>query len=124
MFGKGILTIVFLIISNVFMTLAWYGHLKFEEMGWLKKTGIFTIILLSWGLALFEYIFQVPANKMGFNENGGPFSLFQLKVIQEVITLIVFTAFALIAFKNQELKMNHLYAAICLVAAVWFVFRN
>ena len=123
MFGKGILTIVFLIISNVFMTLAWYGHLKFEEMGWLKKTGIFTIILLSWGLALFEYIFQVPANKMGFNENGGPFSLFQLKVIQEVITLIVFTAFALIAFKNQELKMNHLYAAICLVAAVWFVFR-
>ncbi len=122
--SKGLITIVFLVISNIFMTLAWYGHLKFEEMGWLKKTGIFTVILLSWGLALFEYIFQVPANKIGFVENGGPFSLFQLKVIQEVITLIVFTVFAVVAFKNIELRMNHLYAGICLVAAVYFVFKK
>lgn len=122
--GKGILTIVFLIISNFFMTLAWYGHLKFEEMGWLKKTGIFTVILLSWGLALFEYIFQVPANKIGFVENGGPFNLFQLKVLQEVITLVVFTVFALVAFKQQQLTMNHLYAALCLIGAVYFVFKK
>lgn len=124
MFGKGILTIVFLIISNVFMTLAWYGHLKFEEMGWLKKTGIFTVILMSWGLALFEYIFQVPANRFGFVENGGPFNLFQLKVLQEVITLVVFTVFALVAFKQQQLTMNHLYAALCLIGAVYFVFKK
>lgn len=122
--SKGLITIVFLVISNIFMTLAWYGHLKFEEMGWLKKTGIFTVILLSWGLALFEYIFQVPANKIGFIENGGPFNLFQLKVIQEVVTLVVFTVFAIVAFKNTELKMNHLYAAICLVMAVYFVFKK
>ncbi len=122
--SKAIITVLFLIVSNVFMTLAWYGHLKFEEMGWLKKAGIFTIILLSWGLALFEYVFQVPANRIGFEGNGGPFSLFQLKVIQEVITLVVFTAFAVIAFKNVELKMNHLYAGICLVLAVYFVFRK
>ncbi len=122
--GKGIFTIFFLIISNVFMTLAWYGHLKLEELGWLKKSGIFTIILLSWGLALFEYMFQVPANKAGFVDNGGPFNLFQLKVIQEVITLVVFVVFAKIAFKTMDLNMNHLYAAICLVLAVYFVFKK
>ncbi len=121
---KAIFTILFLIISNVFMTLAWYGHLKFEEMGWLKKSSIFTIIFLSWGLALFEYMFQVPANKIGFSGNGGPFSLFQLKVIQEVITLIVFVIFVLFVFKNIKLSMNHLYACVCLVMAVYFVFKK
>lgn len=124
MLGKGIFTIIFLVISNIFMTMAWYGHLKLEEMGWLKKAGIFTVILLSWGLAFFEYCFQVPANKMGFIGNGGPFNLFQLKVIQEVITLVVFTAFAIVVFKNQELKLNHFYAAVCLVLAVYFVFKK
>ena len=124
MLNKSIITIAFLVISNVFMTLAWYGHLKLEELGWLKKTGLFTIILFSWGLALFEYIFQVPANKMGFVENGGPFSLFQLKVIQEAITLIVFTAFALLFFKNVKLSLNHLYACICLVMAVYVVCKK
>ncbi len=88
---KGILTIALLIVSNVFMTLAWYGHLKFKEWGWFQKTGLWAVILVSWGLALFEYIFQVPANRNGYIENGGPFSLVQLKVIQEVITLSVFT---------------------------------
>ena len=122
--SKAIFTILFLVISNVFMTLAWYGHLKFEEMGWLKKTGIFSIIFLSWGLALFEYMFQVPANRIGFEGNGGPFSLFQLKVIQEVITLVVFVIFAVVAFKNIKLSMNHLYACICLVLAVYFVFKK
>lgn len=121
---KGIITILFLIISNVFMTLAWYGHLKMEEMGWLKKTGLFAIILISWGLALFEYIFQVPANRIGFVQNGGPFNLFQLKVIQEVITLVVFVIFARLAFRTMELNINHFYAAVCLVLAVYFVFRK
>lgn len=104
--------------------MAWYGHLKLEEMGWLKKAGIITIILLSWGMALFEYMFQVPANRIGYQENGGPFSLFQLKVIQEVITLIVFVIFARVAFKSTDLNYNHLLAAICLVMAVFFVFRK
>ncbi len=124
MLGKGLFTIVLLIISNVFMTLAWYGHLKFEEMGWLKKTGIFTIIMLSWGLALFEYLFMIPANKIGFEGNGGPFNLFQLKVIQEVITLLVFVVFAVVFFKNVKLSLNHLYACICLIMAVYFVFKK
>jgi Uncharacterized protein conserved in bacteria len=93
-------------------------------MGWLKKAGIFSIIFLSWGLALFEYMFQVPANRIGFEGNGGPFSLFQLKVIQEVITLVVFVIFAVVAFKNIKLSMNHLYACICLVLAVYFVFKK
>ncbi len=121
---KGLFTVGFLIISNIFMTLAWYGHLKMEELGWLKKAGIFTIILISWCLVFFEYCFQVPANRMGFKGNGGPFSLFQLKVIQEVVTLTVFVVFARFAFKNIQLSVNHLYAAICLVMAVYFVFRK
>ena len=121
---KGLFTVGFLIISNIFMTLAWYGHLKMEELGWLKKAGILTIILISWCLAFFEYCFQVPANRMGFKGNGGPFSLFQLKVIQEVVTLTVFVVFARFAFKNIQLSVNHLYAAICLVMAVYFVFRK
>lgn len=121
---KAVFTIVFLLISNSFMVLAWYGHLKLEEMGWLKKAGIFTIILLSWGLAFFEYMFQVPANKIGFEGNGGPFSLFQLKVIQEVITLVVFVIIAKLLFKNIELDINHLYAMICLILAVYFVFKS
>ncbi len=122
--SKGLLTIGLLVISNIFMTIAWYGHLKMVELGWLKKAGIITLILISWGLALFEYIFMIPANKLGFNGNGGPFSLFQLKIIQEVITLIMFVIFAKFAFKNINLSINHLYAAICLVLAVYFIFKK
>lgn len=83
------------------MTCNWYGHLKFKEYGWLKSSGLFVIVLIGWGMALFEYLFQVPANKIGFKENGGPFSLVQLKTIQEAITLIVFMAFSLIVFKQN-----------------------
>jgi uncharacterized protein (DUF486 family) len=90
---KSFLTIGLLVLSNVFMTLAWYGHLKFKELKWFENSGLITIILISWGLALFEYCFQVPANKIGFQGNGGPFSLMQLKVIQEVITLVIFVIF-------------------------------
>jgi len=121
---KGIYTIVLLIMSNAFMTLAWYGHLKFSEWKWFSKLSLIAIVLISWGIALFEYFFQVPANRIGFKNNGGPFSLVQLKVIQEVITLLVFTIFTLIAFKNETLKWNHAIGFLFLVLAVYFVFKK
>lgn len=121
---KGLLTIGLLIFSNIFMTLAWYGHLKFGEIKGFQKLGLLAIILISWGIAFFEYIFQVPANRIGFRENGGPFSLIQLKVLQEVITLVVFSLFTLLAFKNETFKWNHVAAFICLIAAVYFIFKK
>jgi hypothetical protein len=93
-------------------------------MKWFSKLGILTVILLSWGIALFEYMFQVPANRMGFRENGGPFSLMQLKVIQEVITLTVFTVFSLLLFKNENLRMNQLIGFAFLILAVYFMFKK
>src|SRR5882757_4858882 len=104
---KSLLTIGLLTLSNAFMTLAWYGHLKFAELKWFSKLGIISIILISWGIAFFEYCFQVPANRIGFAQNGGPFSLIQLKVIQEVITLTVFVIFSLVFFKNIHFTVNH-----------------
>jgi len=124
MISKALTTILLLIISNSFMTLAWYGHLKFSEWSWFNKLSLFSIILISWGIALFEYMFQVPANRIGFSENGGPFNLVQLKVIQEVITLVVFTVFTLIAFRNQPFKWNYVVSFIFLVLAVYFVFTD
>lgn len=121
---RGIFTILLLILSNSFMILAWYGHLKFAEMKWFSKLGIVSVILISWGIALFEYILQVPANRMGYRENGGPFSLLQLKVIQEVITLIVFTVFSLMFFKNENFRMNHLIGFVFLILAVYFIFKK
>lgn len=121
---KGVLTIVLLVISNIFMTLAWYGHLKFSEWKGFQKLGLIAVILISWGIALFEYMFMVPANKMGFKDNGGPFSLIQLKVIQEVITLLVFAVFTLLVFKTETFRMNHLIAFIFLILAVYFMFKK
>lgn len=121
---KAVLTIVLLILSNTFMTFAWYGHLKFKEMKWFNNLGLIGIILISWGIAFFEYSLQVPANRIGFKENGGPFSLWQLKVIQEVITLSVFTIFAVLFFKNEPLRLNHLIGFIFLILAVYFVFKK
>lgn len=121
---KGVLTIVLLILSNTFMTLAWYGHLKFTEWKWFNKLGFISIVLISWGIALFEYFFQVPANRIGFRGNGGPFSLLQLKIIQEVITLVVFAAFSLIAFKTETFRLNHIIAFLFLVLAVYFMFKK
>lgn len=121
---KGFLTIGLLVMSNVFMTLAWYGHLKFKELKWFENAGLITIVLISWGLALFEYFFQVPANKIGYNGNGGPFSLMQLKVIQEVITLVIFTVFSLLFFKDESLKWNHVVGFVFLVLAVYFIFKK
>lgn len=119
-----LITIGLLIISNIFMTFAWYGHLKLQEAKIISNWPLYGVILLSWGIALFEYCFQVPANRLGFKENGGPFSLMQLKVIQEVITLVVFTVFTTVLFKGESLHWNHLAAFVCLIAAVYFVFMK
>ncbi len=121
---QGIYTILLLIVSNIFMTFAWYGHLKLQEMKVISNWPLFGVILFSWGIALFEYCFQVPANRIGFHENGGPFSLVQLKVIQEVITLVVFAGFTLFLFQNETLHWNHFAAAVCLILAVYFVFMK
>lgn len=121
---KGMWTIGLLILSNIFMTLAWYGHLKFSEWKGFQKLGLIAIILISWGIALFEYCFQVPANRIGYAGNGGPFSLVQLKVLQEVITLTVFVLVAMLLFRHERLQWNHGLAFVFLVLAVYFVFKK
>jgi len=121
---KIFLTIILLVFSNVFMTFAWYGHLKLREFKWFESIPIIGVILISWGIALFEYFFQVPANRIGFKDTGGPFTLIQLKVIQEVITLVVFTAFSLVAFKNETFRWNHLIGFLFLILAVFFIFKK
>lgn len=121
---KELQTIGLLTVSNVFMTFAWYGHLKFKEMEWSKSLGLITIILISWGIALFEYIFQVPANKVGFRENGGPFNLLQLKVIQEAVSITVFLLFTTLLFKTEKIAWNHFVAFILIIIAVFFAFKK
>ena len=113
-----------LVASNVFMTFAWYGHLKLSEMKISTGWPLILVILFSWGIAFFEYCLTVPANRIGFSGNGGPFSLMQLKVIQEVISLVVFTVVANLLFQGQHLHWNHLAAFICLVLAVYFIFMK
>lgn len=118
------MTIGLLILSNAFMTLAWYGHLKFSEWKWFSKLGLVAIVLISWGIALLEYCFQVPANRIGFKGHGGPFSLVELKVLQEVITLCVFMVFTMLVFRNETFRWNHLIGFLFLVLAVFFVFKK
>jgi uncharacterized protein (DUF486 family) len=117
-------TILLLIVSNVFMTMAWYGHLKFKEWRWFEGRGLWVIILVSWGIALAEYCFQVPANRIGSREYGGPHTLMQLKVMQEAITLVVFVLFSTLLFKNEPLKTNHFIGLGFLLLAVYFVFKD
>lgn len=121
---RGLYTILLLILSNIFMTIAWYGHLKLKEYSWFANMGLVKVILFSWMIALFEYSAQIPANRIGFNGNGGPFSIWQLKVIQEVITLLVFTGFTLLVFKGETLRINHLIGFVFLVLAVYFIFKK
>ena len=106
------------------MTFAWYGHLKFREIRGFENLSLFVIILISWGIAFFEYCFQVPANRIGYQGNGGAFSLVELKVIQEVITLTVFTIFSMTLFKNEALRVNHFIGFAFLVLAVYFIFKK
>jgi len=122
--SRTLTTIALLVLSNTFMTLAWYGHLKFKEWKWSQSLPLIVVILISWGIALFEYLLQVPANRAGFKEYGGPFSLVQLKVIQEVITLVVFMIFSLLFFKNETFRLNHLIGFVFLVLAVYFIFKK
>jgi uncharacterized protein len=121
---KGLYSIGLLVLSNAFMTVAWYGHLKFKEMKWFSMLPLVAVVLISWGIALFEYFFQVPANRIGFKGNGGPFTLVELKVIQEVITLIVFTIFTIVVFKTENFRINHLIGFFFLILAVYFVFKK
>jgi uncharacterized protein (DUF486 family) len=109
-------TILLLVASNVFMTMAWYGHLKN-----LATAPWYTAAFISWGIALAEYLLQVPANRIGFRDAG--FSVAQLKIMQEVITLAVFVPFALY-YLDQPLKLDYLWAGLCMVGAVYFIFRN
>lgn len=122
--SSALLTLLFLVISNVFMTFAWYGHLKLSSSGVSTNWPLYVIILFSWGIALLEYCFQVPANRLGYEGNGGPFSLIQLKVMQEVITLVVFVIFSLWAFEGFHLQWNHILAFFLLIAAVYLVFMK
>jgi len=120
---QGLFTILLLILSNIFMTFAWYGQLKLSELGKItSNTPLIVVILLSWAIAFCEYSFMVPANRMGSNINGGPFNLMQLKVIQEVISLTVFTLIVALVFKGQPIQWNHIVAFVLMIAAVFFVF--
>ena len=115
-------TIGLLILSNIFMTFAWYGHLKLQDMGISTSWPLWVVIIFSWAIALFEYSLQIPANRVGYSGNGGPFSLIQLKVIQEVISLSVFTVFAMLLFKGESFHWNHFVSFALLVAALYFAF--
>ena len=124
MWINALITIGMLIISNIFMTFAWYGHLKLQASGISSNWPLWLVIIFSWGIALAEYSFQVPANRIGFVGNGGPFTLMQLKILQEVITLVIFTVFTVVFFRGETLQWNHFAAFACLILAVYFVFMK
>ena len=125
MLGKGMTAIGLLLISNIFMTCAWYLHLKLQTLRVINFSAwpIYMVVLFSWGIALLEYSFMVPANRIGYIGNGGPFTLVQLKLIQECVTLTVFSVFSILVFQNR-FGWNHLAAFVCLVMAVFFVFQK
>jgi uncharacterized protein (DUF486 family) len=117
-------TILLLIASNTFMTIAWYGHLRFKDISFLKHTGLVGIVLISWLIALVEYSLMIPANRLGSNMQGGPFNMWQLKIIQEVISVSIFVIFTLIMFKHETLRMNHIIGFTLLIAALYFFFKK
>lgn len=120
----GVTTVILLVVANIFMYIAWYGHLKLQTAGVTANWPLYLVVLLSWSVALLEYFCQVPANRIGFEGNGGPYSLMQLKVMQEVITLVIFMIFSLFVFEGFTIRWNHILAMILLVAAVWLVFMK
>ena len=121
---NSIFTILLLVASNTFMTIAWYGHLRFKDVSWLKDIGLAGTVLISWAIAFLEYCLMVPANRIGSAELGGPFSLLQLKMIQEVVSILVFLIFTVLVFKTEEIKINHLIGFVFLVIAVYFFFKK
>ena len=120
----GVTTVILLVVANMFMYIAWYGHLKLQTAGVTSNWPLYLVVVMSWGVALLEYSCQVPANRIGFEGNGGPYSLMQLKVMQEVITLVIFMIFSLFVFEEFTIRWNHILAMILLVAAVWLVFMK
>ncbi len=121
---KGLYTILLLTVSNIFMTFAWYSHLRLQSTDWFSKLSLPLVILFSWGIALAEYSFQVPANRIGYAGNGGPFNIWQLKVIQEFLSLTIFTIFTMFFFKGETLTLNRFIGFLLLVLAVYFLFKN
>ncbi len=122
--SRAIYTILLLIASNTFMTIAWYGHLKFKDISFLKGVGLWGSVLISWCIALIEYALMVPANKIGSSLNDGPFNMWQLKMIQEMVSILVFVVFTLIFFKSDTLRWNHFIGFLFLVGAVYFFFKK
>lgn len=122
--NPAITTVLLLIVSNVFMYFAWYGNLKLDSMGVTKSWPLICVILLSWGIALIEYCFMIPANRIGFVERGGPFTLMQLKVMQEVITLVIFVLMSAVMFSDFKVQWNHILAMLLVIAAVYLVFMD
>lgn len=121
--SRAILTVLMLCISNVFMTFAWYGNLKLQQLyPQVKDWPLYLVILLSWGLALLEYSFMIPANRIGSQINGGPYSLMQLKIIQEALSLVIFTVIVTLVFKGEPIQWNHFVAFGCILLAVFFAF--
>ena len=119
---RGIGSILLLVCSNAFMTLAWYGQIMFKSR--LERFGVYAIVVFSWLIAFFEYCLQVPANRLGSVTFGGPFNIWELKVIQEVISLLVFTILVTLFMKSEPLRWNHLAGFACLVLAVFFIFKT
>ena len=120
--GKGLSAIGLLLCSNLFMTLAWYGQIIFKKH--FGNVSLVAVVFISWLLAFLEYCFMVPANRIGSDNFGGPFTIWELKVIQEVISLSVFTIVVLLFMNNETLKWNHFVGFICLVLAVFFIFKK
>ena len=121
---RGFYTVLMLIVSNIFMTFAWYGNLKLSDMGVMKDWPLILVILASWGIALLEYSFMIPANRIGSIVHGGPFTLVQLKVIQEAVSLVIFMIISIKVFKMGEFNWNHLIGFGFLVLAVYFIFKK
>lgn len=121
---KGLQSVLLLVVSNCFMFFAWYGNLKFQSLPAFSKLPLPLIILLSWLVAGFEYSFMIPANRIGYVGNGGPFNLWQLKVIQEAVSLTIFTILTLLCFRNEHFRINHLIGFALLVLAVYFLFKK